>query len=121
MAVRFKVAPYGFVPLQPDFSRSNVVRTNHSWNVRGQLTKCSKLKTIFCRCFCVSTHNKNASSSLQSFVFPSSSSRCFISVFRCFFMSSNEIFHARNFTKSKWTPTKLFCIVFIDFMNLHKF
>ena len=38
----------------------------------------------FCRCLCVSTYNKNASSSLESFVFPSSNSRCFKSVLKQF-------------------------------------
>ena len=35
-------------------------------------------------CFCVSTHNKDDSSSLESFVFPSSSIRCFKSVLKQF-------------------------------------
>ena len=41
-------------------------------------------KHCFCRCFCVSTHNKDDSSILQSFVFPSSSSTCFKSVLKQF-------------------------------------
>ena len=41
-------------------------------------------KHCFCRYFCVSTHKKDGSSSLQSFVFPSSSIRCFKSVLKQF-------------------------------------
>ena len=42
------------------------------------------IQSCFCRYFCVSTHNKDDSSSLQSFVFPSSSIRCFKSVLKQF-------------------------------------
>ena len=45
----------------------------------------------------------------------------FKTIFWCFFMSGNVIFDARNFAKSVWTPTKLFYIVFIDFMALLKY
>ena len=37
------------------------------------------------------------------------------------FMSGNLMFSARNFTKSVWTPNKLFYIVCIDFMALLKY
>ena len=37
------------------------------------------------------------------------------------FMWGNLTFSARNFTKSVWTPNKLFYIVFIDFMALLKY